>query len=290
MPSLTPIPATTAGQNLDTHAAHPIGFRALIRSLRTNADLLGQLVRRDVAGRYKGSVLGLLWSFLNPVVMLVVYTVVFSVVFRARWPGGSESRTEFALVLFTGLMVFNFFSECVNRAPSLIVGNVNYVKKVVFPLELLPIVSMGTAGFHFLVSLAVWLGFYVIFFGLPHPAFVQLPLVLVPLLFLTAGLSWLLASLAAYLRDVGQVVSVLTTILLFLSPVFFPVSILPPGYQQVVRLSPLTYIVEQARDTMVWGRGLNWQAWAAHTLACGVIAWLGFAWFQKTRRGFADVL
>lgn len=272
------------------HAAHPIGFLALARSLRTHADLLGQLVRRDVAGRYKGSMLGLLWSFLNPVVMLVVYTVVFSVVFKARWPGGSESRTEFALVLFTGLMVFNFFSECVNRAPSLVVGNVNYVKKVVFPLELLAVVSLGTAGFHFVVSLLVWLVFYVVFFGLPHAAFLQLPLVLVPLVLLTAGLSWLLAALAAYLRDVGQVVSVFTTVLLFLSPVFFPVSILPPAYQGLVRLSPLTYIVEQTREVMVWGHGINWQAWAGHTAVCAAIAWLGFAWFQKTRRGFADVL
>jgi lipopolysaccharide transport system permease protein len=275
---------------LDTHAAHPIGFRALARSLRANADLLGQLVRRDVAGRYKGSMLGLLWSFLNPVVMLVVYTVVFSVVFKARWPGGGESRTEFALVLFTGLMVFNLFSECVNRAPSLVVGNVNYVKKVVFPLEILPIVSLGTAGFHFLVSLLAWLFFYVIFFGVPHAAFLQLPIVLVPLVLLTAGLCWLLASLAAYLRDVGQVVSVFTTVLLFLSPVFFPVSVLPPAYQQVVRWSPLTYIVEQARDVMVWGRGVDWPLWSVHTAACAAIAWLGFAWFQKTRRGFADVL
>jgi lipopolysaccharide transport system permease protein len=275
---------------LNTHAAHRIGFLALARSLRAHADLLGQLVRRDVAGRYKGSMLGLLWSFLNPMVMLVVYTVVFSVVFKARWPGGSESRAEFALVLFTGLMVFNFFSECVNRAPSLVVGNVNYVKKVVFPLEILPIVSMGTAGFHFLVSLMVWLGFSVLFFGLPHATLLQLPIVLVPLLLLTAGLTWLLASLAAYLRDVGQVVSVFTTVLLFLSPVFFPVAILPPAYQQVVRLSPLTYIVEQAREVMVWGHGIQWQPWAVHTAVCAAIAWLGFAWFQKTRRGFADVL
>lgn len=255
-----------------------------------NADLIAQLVRREVAGRYRGSVLGLLWSFFNPVLMLVVYTVVFSVVFKARWPGGSASRTEFALVLFAGLMVFNFFSECVNRAPSLVVGNANYVKKVVFPLEILPIVSLGAAGFHLLVSLCVWLVFYGVFFGLPHPALLQLPIVLVPLVLLTVGLSWLLASLAAYLRDVGQVVAVGTTVLLFLSPVFFPVAVLPPSYQTLVRLSPLTFVVEQAREVMVWGRGVEWAGWCVYTFASAVIAWLGFAWFQKTRKGFADVL
>lgn len=255
-----------------------------------HADLITQLVRREVAGRYRGSVLGLLWSFFNPILMLVVYTIVFSVVFKARWPGGGESRTEFALVLFTGLMVFNFFSECVNRAPSLVVGNANYVKKVVFPLEILPVVTLGAAGFHFLVSLVVWLVFYMLFFGAPHASLLQLPLVLLPLVLLTAGLCWLLASLAAYLRDVAQVVGVITTVLLFLSPVFFPVSILPPAYQAIVRLSPLTYVVEQARDIMVWGGSLHWPAWAAYTAASAAITWLGFAWFQRTRKGFADVL
>jgi lipopolysaccharide transport system permease protein len=275
---------------LNPHAAHPHGFRALARSLHTHADLIQQLVRREVGGRYRGSVLGLLWSFFNPVLMLIVYTIVFSVVFKARWPGGSQSRAEFALVLFAGLMVFNFFSECVNRAPSLVVGNVNYVKKVVFPLEVLPVVSMGAAAFHLLVSMAVWLVFYMLFFGIPHPTLLQLPLVLVPLVLLTAGLSWLLASLSAFLRDVAQVVSVATTVLLFLSPVFFPVSVLPPAYQSLVRLSPLTYVVEQARDVMVWGRGIHWVSWSGYTAACACVAWLGFAWFQKTRKGFADVL
>lgn len=234
--------------------------------------------------------LGLLWSFFNPVLMLVVYTVVFSVVFKARWPGGSESRAEFALVLFTGLMVFNFFSECINRAPSLVVGNSNYVKKVVFPLEVLPIVTLGAAAFHLLVSFIVWLAFYILFFGLPHASLLQLPLVFLPLVLLTVGLCWFLASLAVYLRDVAQVVAVVTTVLLFLSPVFFPIAVLPPTYQALVRLSPLTYVVEQARDVMVWGRGVQWSAWCVYTAASAAIAWLGFAWFQKTRKGFADVL
>lgn len=275
---------------MNPHAAHPLGFRALARTLLIHADLIRHLVRREVAGRYRGSMLGLLWSFFNPVLMLVVYTVVFSVVFKARWPGGSESRIEFALVLFAGLMVFNFFSECVNRAPSLVVGNVNYVKKVVFPLEVLPVVSMGAAAFHLLVSLGVWLVFHVLFIGRPPLTVLQLPLVLLPLVLLTAGLSWLLASLSTFLRDVAQVVSVATTVLLFLSPVFFPVSILPPAYQVLVRLSPLTYVVEQARDVMVWGRGVHWLSWTGYTAVCAAIAWLGFAWFQKTRKGFADVL
>jgi lipopolysaccharide transport system permease protein len=275
---------------LNPHAAPSVAPAALLRSLRMHRRLVVDLVRREVAGRYRGSALGLLWSFFNPVLMLAVYTFVFSVVFKARWAGGSNSRTEFALVLFAGLMVFNLFSECLNRAPGLILGNVNYVKKVIFPLEILPVVALGAAAFHFMVSLAVWLGFYLIFFGAPHLAILQLPLVILPLILMTAGICWFLASLGVYVRDVSQVIGVVTTVMLFLSPIFFPVAALPEAYQGWVRLSPLTFVVEQARDIMIWGKAIDWQAWSLQAALSAAIAWLGFAWFQKTRKGFADVL
>lgn len=275
---------------MNPHAAPSVAPAALLRSLRMHRRLVVDLVRREVAGRYRGSALGLLWSFFNPVLMLAVYTFVFSVVFKARWAGGSNSRTEFALVLFAGLMVFNLFSECLNRAPGLILGNVNYVKKVIFPLEILPVVALGAAAFHFMVSLAVWLGFYLIFFGAPHLAILQLPLVILPLILMTAGICWFLASLGVYVRDVSQVIGVVTTVMLFLSPIFFPVAALPEAYQGWVRLSPLTFVVEQARDIMIWGKAIDWQAWSLQAALSAAIAWLGFAWFQKTRKGFADVL
>lgn len=261
-----------------------------VSSVRTHGALIASLIKREVAGRYRGSVMGLLWSFLNPVLMLLVYTFVFSVVFKARWAGGSESKTEFALILFAGLIVFNLFSECVIRAPGLIVGNVNYVKKVIFPLEILPMTAMGAALFHLAVSLLVWLVFYVMFFGMPHLAILQLPLVLLPLVLITLGLSWLLASLGVYLRDVAQVVGVIVTILMFMSPLFYPVTALPQEFQQWMRLSPLTFVVEQARDVMFWGKPIAWTTWSRQTTMAAVVAWLGFAWFQKTRKGFADVL
>ena len=234
--------------------------------------------------------MGLLWSFFNPVLMLAVYTFVFSIVFKARWAGGSDSKTEFALVLFTGLMVFNLFSECVNRAPGLILGNVNYVKKVVFPLEILPVVALGSAGFHLLISLFVWLIFYLIFFGVPQATILLLPVILLPLVLMTLGLSWLLASLGVYLRDVSQIIGVITTVLMFLSPIFYPIVALPEEYRPFMQISPLTLIVEQTRDVMIWGKSLDWSAWAVYLLLSSMIAWLGFAWFQKTRKGFADVL
>lgn len=264
--------------------------REVVASLWANRSLLAGLIRREIAGRYQGSTLGILWSLFNPVLMLAVYTFFFSVIFRVRWLGGSGSKTEFALILFAGLLVFNFFAECITRAPSLILSNVNYVKKIIFPLELLPVVVMGSAGFHLLVSFVVWLVFYIVIFGVPHAGVLLFPIVLVPLVLLTLGVAWFLASLGVYLRDVSQVVGSLMPVLMFLSPVFYPLKSLPEEFRGVVHVSPVTVAVEQARDVMYWGVPLDWQVWGGYLAISGVIAWLGFSWFQKTRKGFADVL
>lgn len=259
-------------------------------TLWRNQNLIKTLIKREVIGRYRGSVLGILWSFLNPVFMLLVYTFMFSVVFKARWHGGSDSKTEFALILFAGLMVFNLFAEVLNRAPSLILSNVNYVKKIIFPLEILPLAALGTATFHLMISFFVWIIFYFIFFGLPPLTAIFLPIILVPLMLLTLGFAWLLASLGVYLRDVGQIISVSTTALMFLSPVFYPVSALPPDYQTLFLANPITPIVEAVRGILIWGKYPDWALYLSHFFISIFIAWLGFAWFQLTRKGFADVL
>jgi lipopolysaccharide transport system permease protein len=222
--------------------------------------------------------------------MLVVYTFVFSVVFKARWMGGSDSKVEFAIVLFTGLLVFNLFSDVINRAPSLILSNANYVKKVIFPLEILPFVALGSAIFHMIVSLFVWLIFYLIFFGLPELYALQLPFILIPLVLNIIGLTWILSSLSVYLRDLGQIVSVFITILMFASPIFYPVAALPLEFQSFMLLNPLTFIVEETRNVMIWGKYLDWSKWFIQILISLTSAWVGFAWFQKTRKGFADVI
>ena len=241
--------------------------REMVASLWRNKGLIRNLVHRDVVGRYQGSILGIFWSLATPIFMLAVYTFVFSVVFKARWgAGGSESKTEFALVLFAGLMIFNLFSECIGRAPGLILANVNYVKKVVFPLEVLPWVSLGSSLFHFAVSLGVWLATYLVLFGVPHWQVVLLPLVLGPLMLLVI------------------------TVLMFLTPIFYPASSLPPAYQPLMFMNPLTPPIEIVRDLLYWGQLPNMTLlvlYASVSLACAL---LGFAWFQKTRKGFADVL
>lgn len=267
-----------------------ISPREIVTSLWRNRELTGALIKREVIGRYRGSVLGILWSFFHPVFMLTVYTFVFSVVFKARWFAGSDSKTEFALVLFAGLLVFNLFAECVNRAPILVNSNPNYVKKIIFPLEILPWVALGSAFFHFLISLAVWLVFYLVVFGLPQPSIIFLPIILLPLVLFTVGISWFLASLGVYLRDVSQIMGIITTVMLFLSPTFYPIASLPADYQSWLMFNPLTPALELAREVLIFGGGVRWLMLGLYFVFSMFIAWLGFAWFQMTRKGFSDVL
>ncbi len=262
----------------------------MARSFWRNRGLIWALTKREVLGRYRGSVMGILWSFFNPLLMLGVYTFVFSTVFKSRWPGGSDSTVEFSLLLFASLSVFGIFSECVNRAPSLVLANTNYVKKVVFPLEILPFVSLGAALFHFFISLLVWVVFYTVAVGVPKAGILLLLMTLLPFALFILGISWFLSALGVYLRDVSQFVGVAVTALMFLSPVFYPLTALPEVYRGVVSLSPITAAVDQARDLMFWGKGIVWSSWVVYLVVSSLIGWLGFAWFQKTRRGFSDVI
>lgn len=262
----------------------------MLAGIWRNRELIMTLVKREVLGRYRGSVMGILWSFFNPVFMLTIYTFVFSVIFKARWSGGSDSRTEFALVLFAGLIVFNLVAECINRSPGLILGNINYVKKVIFPLEILPVVALGGALFHALIGLVVWLIAYYIFFGTPHLTILLTPLVILPLLFFILGMSWALASLGVFIRDVSQFVGMAVTVLMFLSPIFYPITAIPERFRFFIQLNPISPAIEQIRQVLFWGEVPNLEIWTIYSLASLTVALLGFTWFQKTRKGFADVL
>ena len=282
------IPPSTA---TNPHAAQPVSLAALGKSLWRNRQLIVQMSRREVAGRYKGSILGLAWSFFNPVFMLTVYTFVFCGIFKSRWGVSSdESKTQFAMVLFAGMIVHGLFAEVLNRAPGLILSNVNYVKKVVFPLEILPVVSMGAAFFHSVISLVVLLTAFALFNGFLHWTIIFTPLVLLPLVILTLGFAWMLASLGVFLRDVGQTIGIITTVVMFLAPVFYPVTAVPEEFRSWLMANPLTFIIEQLREVLIWGHLPNWGGLGVYTLAAVSVAWAGYAWFQKTRKGFADVL
>lgn len=276
---------------MNPHAFQPTSLTAFARRLWLNRQLILQMTRREVVGRYKGSVLGLGWSFFNPVLMLMVYTFVFSVIFKMRWGTGvDESKTQFAIVLFVGMIVHGLFAEVVNRAPTLILSNANYVKKVIFPIEILPVVALGTALFHSLISLIVLLAAYAFLNGYVHWTSIFAPLVLLPLIILTIGFACILASLGVFVRDVGQTIGIVTMVMMFLSPVFYPISALPERIQPWLMVNPLTFIIEEARAVLIWGRLPDWMGLGIYTLIAVAVAWVGYMWFQKTRKGFADVL
>jgi lipopolysaccharide transport system permease protein len=262
------------------------------RKIYSHRYLIIQMTKREISHRYQGSALGFLWSFLNPLLMLAVYTFVFSVVFKARWGSGGaeESRVDFAITLFSGLIVFNLFSEIVNRAPTLVLGNVNYVKKVIFPLEILPFVSVGAVLFHSFMSLLVLMSAQLIFKGYIPSTILYLPLTLLPLLVMGMGMSWFLAALTVYIRDVVHITSIFTTILMYVSAVFFPISALPENYQVIIRLNPVAVIISESRNVLAFGKTPDWNLLGLMLLIGICVAVGGYWWFQKTRKGFADVL
>jgi len=261
------------------------------KSFWRNRALIFALTKREVLGRYRGSLFGVFWSLINPMLMLAIYTFVFSVVFKSRWGGAaSGSRVEFALVLFAGLIVFNLFAECISRSPTLIISNANYVKKVIFPLEVLPWVVMAGALFHFIISLFVWLCAYVIFYGMPQVSFLLIPFILIPYVLFVMGLSWALSSLGVFIRDISQIIGMLITVLMFVSPIFYPITALPLEYQKFVLLNPLAMPIEAMRDFIYWGVIPELTTFIGYWIFSLTIAALGFTWFQKTRKAFADVI
>jgi len=261
-----------------------------VRSLWRHRDLLWQMIERDTRSRYRGSAGGMFWSAINPLLMLAVYTFFFTEVFNARWAGAAPPKADFALILFVGLLLHGLLAESFVRAPQLIVGQPNLVRKVVFPVDILPAVALGSALFHFAVGLCIWFAFFVFTRGLPPPTALLLPVIVVPFAVMLLGFAWFLCSLGVYLRDVGQIVPFLVAVLMFVSPVFYPVEALHEPFLSVVRLSPLTLPIEQARAVLIEGAMPDWLALAKYSALAVAVAWTGYAWFQGTRRGFADVL
>jgi lipopolysaccharide transport system permease protein len=263
--------------------------RSALLALCSHRELLLQLVSRDIVGRYRGSLFGTVWAFLNPLLMLSLYTVVFGIFLHARWANTANSL-QFSVVLFAGLIVFNFFSECLNRAPMLICGHVNYVKKVAFPLELLSWMTVGTSLFHAGISLVAWAIFFAFVYGTVHWTLIFIPLIFAPLIFMAVGTSWIISSLGVYIRDIGQVIGVLTSVIMFLCPIFYAVESLPKPFQVALLVNPLTVIIQQTRRILVDGAMPDFRTLAMYTAASIVFAWLSLAWFQRARDGFADVL
>jgi lipopolysaccharide transport system permease protein len=253
--------------------------------------LIAQFAVREVQGRYRGSFLGVLWSFASPLLMLAIYTLVFGVVLRSRWRASNpEGLGEFALLVFAGLIAFNLFNECIGRATGLIVAVPNFVKKVVFPLEILAVSALGSALFHLMVSVGALLAGMLVGLGRVPVTLLLLPLTAVPLLFMTLGLTWFLSGLGVFVRDLQHLVALGLQILFFATPIFYSLEIVPRPWQTLLRLNPLTPAVENFRRVIFWGVAPQWSGLAISTLVSGAILMLGYAWFMKTKRGFADVI
>jgi lipopolysaccharide transport system permease protein len=268
----------------------PLGPQSAFVAVLKNRKLVIRLARREVESRYRGSLLGLLWAFIVPLLLLSVYTFVFSVVFSVRWGRLAGSRSEFALLLFCGLIIYNVFNESLGRAPSLMLAHVTYIKKVIFPVEILPWVSLLAAVVNGTISFLILLLGYVVVIGTPPWAVFLVPVICLPVLLMTVGLSLFFSSIGVFVRDTQQFIGILTMILLFMTPIFYPLSAIPIGYQWIARLNPIATAVEQCRDALFAGALPNGVALVTN-LACSLfIVWFGNAWFIKTKKGFADVI
>jgi homopolymeric O-antigen transport system permease protein len=278
----------TAGRDRVLRHLNPA---ALAKNLWRHRGLIGQFTRREIDGRYRSSILGFGWSFITPLVLLLLYIFVFGIVFQSRWPGARTGRLyEFGFVLFAGLTAFNIFSECVLRASGLIVGVPNYVKRVVFPLELLAVSVLGSALFHAAISLAVLLAIQAVMTGRIEPSLVWLPVVALPLIFLSLGLTWFLSSLGVFIRDLGYGITLLVQVLMFVTPIFYPLELVPPKLRPPIRINPLTAVVENFRRCIFGGAAPNAMELALWIVATGIIMMLGYAWFMTTKKAFADVV
>lgn len=274
------------------HATRSVSLWLAVRSLWVSHRLVAQLSLRELTARYKGSVLGFAWTFVVPMFMLAVYTFVFSEVFKARWDVGStnESKGQFAIILFAGIIVLQFFNEVLARAPSAIIQNANFVKKIVFPLEILPVVTVVVSAVNAVASSCVLLLVQLLVMGSVPWTAVLFPVVLLPLFLLSVGVAWALAALGVYLRGLAPLMGMVAAVLMFLSPVFYPVSAVPYAFQRVLMLNPLTFVIEQVRRVAIMGHLPDWTGLAIYAAASLAFAACGFALFQKTRKGFADVL
>jgi lipopolysaccharide transport system permease protein len=263
----------------------------MLNITRKYHSLIWQLLRRDIHSRYRGSALGFLWSLVTPLIMLGIYTFVFQFIFKARWSDkAGETTLSFAIVLFLGLSLHALLMEVFTKAPQLITANPNFVKKIVFPLEILPWVTLLSALFTFLISLGLLLLFMFIEIGRVPLTSVLLPLILLPYLLFLLGAGWLLAALGVYLRDIQQIMGTVSTLLLFLSPIFYSAANLPENLQALIFLNPLSFIVESARLVLIYGQQPDYAGLGIYSLIASFVAWLGYTFFRKVRPGFSDVL
>lgn len=266
---------------------------ALVRNLWAHRDLIRQFTWRLFVARYRGTTLGLLWSVIFPLTQLAVFVFVFTSVFKMRsWEGDEMAGApQFAVILFCGMVVYAIFSESVIRSTGLVVENPNFVKKVVFPIEVLAVASLGSSIIYAMTGLAIVLAGALIFAKGLVWTVLLLPIVALPLILWALGIAWVVSALSVFLRDVGNIVGIVVGQMLFyLTPILYPASHLPESLRWVAWLNPLTSVVEGSRSVVVFGEQPQWRALGWSLLSGLVVVQLGYAFFMKAKRGFADVL
>lgn len=263
---------------------------SLARSVFEHQQLIGRLVKREVTARVQGSVLGLAWMVLTPLLTAAVFTFVFSAIFQARWGLEDGGTFSFAIILLVGLAVHGIFAEAIGRAPTLIINNASYVTKVVFPLEILPVVALLTSLVNAGISLLIVVLGQLLLSGVLNWTLVFLPLVILPYLVFVLALLMFFAACGVFLRDLAQVVTLLVTVSLFLTPIFYPLTAVPPAFQAAMRMNPLTLIVEQGRAVVVQGVPPDFLSLAIYMGVAVAALAASFWFFQRLRPGFADVL
>lgn len=252
--------------------------------------LLKTLTKADIKQKYQGSVLGILWSLIVPLLMLAIYTFIFSEIFHTKWEIDTSNKFQFALMLFCGLSIYNMFADVLGRSVSLIVSNQNYVKKVVFPLQLLPVVITFSSLFNCIISFAVLIAANVILNGSLHFSVLYTPLVLLPHVVFCAGVAFLVSAISVYLRDMASFVSVLTMVLMYLTPVFFPLTAIPEAFRRVMMFNVMTYSIENMRNVIIYGTSINWIYFSVSCVASTMLLLLGHWVFKRVKDGFADLL
>lgn len=264
----------------------------MVRSLWAKRELIRTITVRDLAARYRGAKLGFAWAFLTPALQMLVYTFVFSVVLSVRLTGReSETTTQYAVLLFAGLSAFALFAESIGRAPGLIVGRRHLVKKVQFPLEILPVTMVFTSLFTAILGILLAMIAHLALGGAVGLHALLTPLVLVPALLVAVGVSWILAALGVYFRDLQQLVgAIVQRLLFFLTPIIYPIERVPEAVRPVLYLNPMTPVVEGVRRTLLLDRAPEWGPLAIWTVIGLALCVGGHALFMRTRRGFADVL
>lgn len=264
----------------------------MINSFWDHRSLVWQLLLRDIHSRYKGSLMGLVWSIVTPLLMLLIYTFVFQYVFKARWSSPTETgdSINFAMVLFLGLITHGLFADILMRSPILMLSHANFVKKVVFPLEILPWVTLLSAIFNFFISFILLLVFVLYEMNYIPLTALFLPIIWIPFIVMILGFSFILSALGVYIRDIQQISGTLVTLTLFLSPIFYSIDILPPQLQTLMLINPIALIVEQSRAVLVYGLWPDFIAIGIYSVVALFILFLGYKLFQKSRIGFADVL